>query len=158
VREIEVTVPAGIESGAAQTLVGAGSRVLAGHPAGDLEIVIQLEDHPSFRRDGDDVRSDLELPYVVAALGGEVDVLTLHGVRRLRVPEGTATDSELRLRGLGVPHRFRSGSGDHIARAKLRIPERLSQRARELIAEFDAVAGIYEDTSIIGKIRSFFSG
>lgn len=101
--------------------------------------------------------SDVQVPYVVAALGGEVEVATLHGVQKLRIPEGTQSGEQLRLRGQGVPHRFRGGAGDHLVRAKIKIPERLSPRARALVAEFDGAVS-YEDAGLLGKIRSFFSG
>jgi molecular chaperone DnaJ len=157
-REVEVTVPPGIEAGASQVISGAGNRTQPGAPAGDLEVVIQIEDHAVFTREGDDVLCDLELAYTVAALGGEVDVHTLHGAQRLRIPEGTPVGAELRLRGLGVPHRFRGGAGDHVARVKLKVPQRLSPRARELVTQFEAEVGPYEGEGLLGKLRNFFSG
>lgn len=157
-RELDITIPAGIEAGASQLIAQGGSRLLPTDRPGDLEIVIQVQAHARFRRDGDDVFADVDVPYVTAALGGELEVETLHGPQRIRVPEGTLADAEVRLRGQGVPHRFRSGAGDHVARVKLRVPGQLSQRARELITQFEEAVGSYEDASLLGKLRGFLFG
>jgi molecular chaperone DnaJ len=136
-RTIEVTLPPGIESGAAQTLVGGGSRPSPAAPVGDLELVIRVRPHSVFRREGDDVLVDLDVPFAVATLGGRVEVDSLGGRTRVRVAPGTQAGSVLRLRGKGVPHRFRPGAGDQLCVARVRVPENLSPRAVQLVRQLD---------------------
>ena len=156
-RTIEVQVPPGIESGATQTIPNGGSRARPTGPSGDLELVIRILEHPLYRREGDDVLVDLPLPFTTAALGGEVEVPTLHGLRSLRVPPGTQAGVELKLRGEGVPHRFRAGRGDHRLVVKVQIPARLTERAKALVQEFDEVQGDYGETGLLGRLKGLFS-
>jgi molecular chaperone DnaJ len=153
-RQIEVTVPAGIESDAAQTIVGAGNEARLGRPPGDLELVIRVRPDERFRREGDDVHSDVAVPFHVCALGGSIEVTTVYGTETLHVPAGTQHGDELRLRGRGVPHRFRGGQGDHFARVRMTVPQVRSERARSLVAEYDAAA-LVED-GLFDKVRSWF--
>lgn len=157
-RTIEVQVPPGIESGATQTIPNGGSRVRPAGPSGDLELVIRILEHPSYRREGDDVLSELALSFTTLALGGDVEVRTLHGPRPLRVPPGTQPGVELKLRGEGVPHRFRAGRGDHRVRVRLQVPTRLTEHAKTLVQEFDAAQGDYEETGLLGRLKGLFSG
>ena len=156
-RTIEVTVPAGIEAGAAQLVVGGGSRLAPGVTAGDLELVIQIEDDANFVREGDDVLSELAISFARAALGGQVEVETLHGVRPLQIPSGAKSGDELQLRGEGVPHRFRSGAGSHRVRLRVVVPQMLSSRARDLLLQYDEAAREAE-SGLFGKLKSLLQG
>lgn len=156
VREIEVTVPAGIEDGASQTVRGGGHRVSVGRPAGDLELVIRVRPDARFSRRGDDVHSRIEIPFSICAAGGTVPVETVHGEETVDVPAGTNHGDEVRLRGRGMPHRFRSGHGDHFAEVVVRVPKAVTPRARELVQQFATEAE--QEEGLFDRVRSWFAG
>lgn len=137
-RNLSVTIPPGIEDSATQTVAGAGNRTSPSGEAGDLELVIRVGRHPLFRREGDDIFSKVEISFVQAALGAKVVVATLHGTSTLTVPAGTQHGDQLRMRGCGVPHRFRAGTGDHVLQVQVRIPTSLDARGRDLVKALDA--------------------
>ncbi len=134
-RSVDIEVPAGIMTGSAQTIRGAGHRSSPDSPPGDLEVVVDVASHSTLQRSGDDIKSMLEVPFTVAALGGQLDVETLRGIRSVKVPPGTQPGDVLRIRDEGVAKR-RGGLGDHLAVVDVQIPRRLSRRARDLVAEF----------------------
>jgi molecular chaperone DnaJ len=155
-REIEVNVPAGIEDGASQTVRGGGHRVAPERPPGDLELVIRVQPDARFTRQGDDVHSRIEVPFSLCAGGGSVELETVHGSERVDVPAGTAHGDEMRLRGRGIPHRFRGGLGDHYAEVAIQIPRATSERARELVLDYAAEAE--REDGLLDKVRAWFSG
>lgn len=154
-RTIDVKLPPGIEAGAALPVAGGGSRPAPGAPAGDLELVVQINPDPVFTREGDDVVSELPVTFVQAALGAEVTVETLYGSQTVRVPSGSRPGDEVRLKGMGVPHRFRSGAGHHRVKLRLTVPDKLTPRARELVQQFDAACQQGED-GFLGKLFGLF--
>jgi molecular chaperone DnaJ len=129
---LDVTVPPGIEEGATTLVAGAGNVSRAGRPAGDLELVFHVEEHPFFKRQRDDVVCSVPISFPVAALGGEVEVPTLEGKAKVRVPGGTQPGAVLRLKGKGIPKRT-GGRGDQRVEVTLEVPERLTPRQRELL-------------------------
>jgi molecular chaperone DnaJ len=138
---------------------GAGNRTRPEKAAGDLELLFQVEPHPFFRRDGDDIVCSVPITFVVAALGGEVEVPSLAGKLRVRVPQATQPGSVLRMKGKGAPHRFRNGRGDQLVEVSLEVPTALSPRARELIEQLGQELG--EDVqpqqrTFVEKLRSLF--
>ncbi len=156
-RSIEVSIPPGIEHGAAQTVVGAGSRVTPRSAAGDLELVIVVKAHPHFQREGDNVQSEVSISFPTAALGGDVTVETLRGKETLRIPPGTQAGDVLELRGKGIPHRFRPGAGHHLCLVRVRIPTQLSQRAKTLVSDFDTELTSSSESGVLDRLKSFFS-
>jgi molecular chaperone DnaJ len=154
-RTIDVKLPPGIEAGAALPVAGGGSRPAPGAPTGDLELVVQINPDPMFTREGDDVVSELPVTFVQAALGAELGVDTLRGRQTLRIPAGSRSGDELRLKGMGVPHRFRSGAGYHRVKLRLTVPEKLSPRARDLLQQFDAACQQGDD-GLLGKLFGLF--
>jgi molecular chaperone DnaJ len=154
-----VTSPAGIENGATRLIQGAGSCSRPDRPPGDLELLVQVEPHPFFRREGDDLVCQVPITFAVAALGGEVDVPSLSGKVRLRVPPGTQPGSLLRMKGKGAPHRYRTGHGDQLVEVNVEIPSELSPRARALIEELGRELG--EDVqpqqrTFVEKLKGLF--
>jgi molecular chaperone DnaJ len=156
VREVAVNVPAGIEDGASQTVRGGGNRARRQGPPGDLELMIRVAADPRFSRQGDDVHSRVEIPFSVCASGGTVQVTTVYGNEPIDVPPGTGHGDEVRLRGRGMPHRFRSGQGDHFAEVVMQIPRATSERARELVHEYAAASE--HESGLFDKVRSWFAG
>lgn len=121
-RTITVTIPAGIESGKVLRLRGQGQAGLRGGGQGDLLIEIKVAPHPSFTREGKNVRSDVRVPVTTALLGGKVDVPTLRGTVALKIPAGTSSDQTLRIRGQGIE--MKKGTGDHLIRVSIDVPKK----------------------------------
>jgi molecular chaperone DnaJ len=156
-KSLDVTLPPGIEHGATKVIEGAGNRPRADRPAGDLELVIDVVEHPFFRRNGDDIVCSVPITFAQAALGGEIDAPSLTGTIKVRVPPATQTGSVLRVKGKGVPHRFRSGAGDQLVEVALEVPMELTPRARELIEELGRELGEEvqpKQRSFVEKLRS----
>ncbi len=134
-RVLKVDVPAGIEHGATRVVEQGGHRIRPERAPGNLELLVEVAPHPFFRRVGDDIVCSVPISFVQAALGGEIDVPTLEGKIKLRVPPSTQPGQVLRVRSRGVEHRLRSGRGDQLVEVMVEIPSSLTPRARELIEE-----------------------
>lgn len=158
-REAEVTIPPGIEDGSSRIIDGAGSRVHPDRPAGDLEVVIEVAPHPFFRRDGSDVLCRVPVSFVHASLGGEVEVPTLDGKAKLRIPPATQPGSVLRIKGKGIPHRIRGGRGDQLVEVSVEVPTELSARARELLEQLGREMGTDvhpQQKTFVEKLKDLF--
>jgi molecular chaperone DnaJ len=158
-RVAEVSIPAGIEDGASRVVSGSGNRSRPDRPRGDLEVIVEVSEHPLFRREGDDVVCGVPISFVQAALGGEVEVPTLDGKVKLRVPPATQPGNVLRLRGKGIAHRIRGGRGDQLIEVQVEVPTELSARAKELIEELGRVLGedVQPQQKTFGeKLKSLF--
>jgi len=138
-RKIKVKIPAGVNSGNYLTLRGQGNAGLRGGPPGDLIVLIEVEEHESFERHGDDVLFDLPISFSQAALGAEVEIPTLEGKARISIPHGTQTGKILRMRGKGLPHLNGSGRGDQLVRITVWTPGSLSAKERELFQELSRI-------------------
>ncbi|MGC4090325.1 MAG: molecular chaperone DnaJ [Polyangiaceae bacterium] len=158
-RRLEVQIPAGIEPGSVQSVEGAGNRVRTDRPAGNLELVVEVEPHAFFRRVGDDIVCKIPISFSQAALGGEVEVPTLEGNVRLRVPPATQVGSVLRLRGKGIAHRVRNGHGDQLVEVTIEVPSALSERGRQLLIELGHELGDDvqpQEASFMEKLKGLF--
>lgn len=158
-RKLDVDVPAGIEPGSSKTVSGAGHRLQPHRPAGDLELLIDVAPHPFFRRNGDDVVCSVPLTFTQAALGGEVEVPTLDGKVKLRVPPSSQPGATLRIRGRGFPRHLRSGSGDQLVELAVEVPTQLSDRAKTLLEELGHELGEEvqpQQRSFLEKLKALF--
>ncbi len=158
-RTLAVEIPAGIEDAATRTVNQAGNRVRIDKPPGNLELVIRVGTHQFFRRVGDDIVCKVPISFAQAALGGEIDVPSLAGRLKVRVPPSTQPGAILRVRGKGFPYRIRGGRGDQLVEVAVEVPSHLSDRARELIEELGHELG--EDVSpqqhsFMEKLRGLF--
>src|SRR3990172_9098628 len=134
-RTVSVEIPEGVPDGVQLRVQGRGEAGETGAPPGDLFVVVRVKDHPTFLRDGEDVIMELPVSFSQAALGGEIEVPTLEGTARLRIPPGTQTHTLLRLRGKGLP-RFRAeGRGDQLVRVLVTPPTRLRGEERKLLED-----------------------
>jgi curved DNA-binding protein len=133
--EISVKIPAGVDSGARLRLAGKGGSGIGGGPAGDLflDIVVRPDGH--FTREGDDIISPQQIPFSLACLGGSLDVQTLDGTKRIKVPAGIGTGTKIRLKGLGFPRMGKNGRGDLYVLIGVSVPQHLTPRQRELVEE-----------------------
>src|SRR6185436_3122899 len=114
-REITIVVPPGMKDGSVKTLKGEGEPGRGGAAAGDLHVLIRIAEHAQFRRDGADVRSEQAISFAQAALGAVIDVQTLDGAVKMRIPEGTQPGRVFRIRGRGIPQAAGKSAprGDH---------------------------------------------
>jgi curved DNA-binding protein len=106
-----------------------------GGPAGDVYLQISIRNHPVFERDGDDLIVEKEIKFSEAALGTTIEVPTLEGMKKVNVRAGTQSHTKLRLRGLGVPHFQATGRGDQFVKVIVKVPQRVSEKAKKLIEE-----------------------
>lgn len=132
---VTITVPEGIEDGRTLRLRDMGGAGVRGGPPGDLLVRLRVKTDAHYRREGNDVHSDVEVPFTVAALGGKVPVRTLRREVRLTIPAGTSSGRTLRLRGEGV------NGGDHIVHVRITVPRRLDKRQKELMEELRSSLG-----------------
>jgi molecular chaperone DnaJ len=139
-RTLSVKIPAGVETGNTIRLSGEGELGEYGGPPGDLYIYLTVEPHSLFKRDGQDVVLDVPLSFAQAALGTEIEIPTLKGKEKLKVPAGTQPGQLFRLRGKGFPYLQRSGAGDQVCRVTVEVPTKLSAKQKDLLKEFDCLA------------------
>lgn len=121
-RQVEVKIPAGVDTGQRLRLQGEGEDGRLGGPAGDLYVVLQVAPHERFRREGPHVLAEVDISYPQAVLGAEIEVETLHGTETVEVPPGTEPGRQFRLRGEGIQRLDGRGRGDHLVFAKITIP------------------------------------
>ena len=142
---VPVGVPAGVADGAEMRVPGRGTPGAAAGRPGDLYVTVQVEPHPLFRREGDDLHLVVPVAVHEAALGARIEVPTLDGAVRLRVPPGTQSGQRFRLRERGVPSPRGGGRGDLVVEVRLVLPAVLDERSKELLREFGRING--EDVS-----------
>jgi molecular chaperone DnaJ len=161
-RELSVNVPAGVEDGTRIRLSGEGEAGLRGGPAGDLYIFLSLKPHSIFQRDGADLFCRFPLALTAAALGGEIEVPTLDGGKAaVKVPEGTQTGKQFRLKGKGMPVLRSRDKGDLYIQVVVETPQNLTRRQRELLQEFDresSGATHPESAGFFGRVKEFLAG
>jgi curved DNA-binding protein len=138
-RDYEVNIPVGVRDGQRIRLAGEGGPGISGGPPGDLFLRVRLKPHPRFRVDGRDLHTDLPVSPWEAALGATVELRTLDGTTRVRVPAGSSTGRKLRLRGQGLPGP-RGAHGDLYAHVKVMVPSKLSAEERELFERLAEVS------------------
>lgn len=166
-RKITVKIPAGIATGQQLRLHGEGEHGQGGGPTGDLYVVIHVEDHPFFHREGDDLWCEVPVTYPTLVLGGKIRVPTLNGNESVNVPKGTQTGTRLRLRAKGIPHVSGRGHGDLLVTVKAEVPHKLSQEQQALVEQLDqtmprrsfepnSLAGDEEHPPFFERVRNIF--
>jgi molecular chaperone DnaJ len=135
-KTLSVKVPAGVDTGDRIRLYGEGEAGTMGGPAGDLYVVVNVREHAIFQRDGKHLYCEVPISFADAALGGELEVPTLDGRVKLKIPEATQTGKMFRLRGKGVVPVRGGGAGDLMCRVVVETPVNLDKRQRELLEEF----------------------
>ncbi|MFA5089727.1 MAG: molecular chaperone DnaJ [Candidatus Omnitrophota bacterium] len=133
-RKIKVKIPAGVDTGSHLRIRGEGESASGGR--GDLYVIIELIPHQFFHRHDNDIITEINISLVKAILGGEIDVPTLEGQVKMKVPAGTQSGRIFRLREKGIPDLHGQGSGDELVKVNVEIPTRLSSQQRQLIEEF----------------------
>jgi molecular chaperone DnaJ len=138
---LNVRIPAGVDNGSRLKLRGEGETGHNNGPAGDLYVVLHVREHPLFTRQGNDIICDVPISFTQAALGTEIDVPTLHGKMKMRIPAGTQSGSVFRLKNKGVPDVRGYGQGDHMVRAIVETPKKLTPQQRDLLEELARTSG-----------------
>lgn len=162
-RHIEqtVSIPAGVDDGTQIRISGEGEPGPNRGPHGDLYVVTQVKPHRYFRRSRDDIVLDLSINLAQAALGAEVEVPTVDGAEKLRIPAGTESGRSFRMRGKGVPHLRRSGRGDQVVIISVEVPKRLSEEQRRLFEELAETLGTEvtpQERSLLDDLKDLLSG
>jgi len=140
-RTLSVNIPAGVEDGTRIRLAGEGEAGLRGGPAGDLYIFLGIAPHEFFQRDGSDLFCRVPISMVTAALGGQIDVPTVEGgMTRVKIPEGTETGKQFRLKGKGMPVLRSKMTGDMYIQVDVETPKSLSKRQKDLLKEFEELS------------------
>ncbi|MDA0318920.1 MAG: molecular chaperone DnaJ [Paracoccaceae bacterium] len=158
-RSLSVNVPAGVETGTRIRLSGEGEAGMRGGPAGDLYIFIEVEEHKIFNRDGLNLFCRVPVSMSSAALGGDIEVPTIDGGRsRVKIPQGSQSGRQMRLRGKGMPAIKSSHSGDMFIELAVETPVNLTSRQKELLREFEKLSedNNPESTSFFSSVKSFW--
>ena len=158
--KISVKVPAGVESDTRIRYSGEGEAGRFGGPAGDFYVVLDVKPHRFFERDGDDLHCVIPVSFPQAALGAEVELQTLDGTETIKVPEGTQSGKEIKLRGKGVPHLNSHGKGDLIVEVRVQTPSKLNRQQRDLLkqlAETISVENTPHARGLFSKVKQMFS-
>ena len=138
-RSLSVNIPAGVETGTRIRLAGEGEAGMRGGPTGDLYIFIEVENHPIFDREGTHLHCRVPVSMITAAMGGTIEVPTMDGGRsRVKIPAGSQSGRQMRLRGKGMPALRGGGAGDMFIELAVETPVNLTARQKELLREFEA--------------------
>ncbi|MED4151668.1 molecular chaperone DnaJ [Priestia aryabhattai] len=140
-RKINVKIPAGVDDGQQLRVSAQGEPGVNGGPPGDLYVVFHVRTHEFFERDGDDIYCEMPLTFAQAALGDEVEVPTLHGKVKLKIPAGTQTGTKFRLKGKGVANVRGYGQGDQHIHVRVVTPTKISEKQKQLLREFAELSG-----------------
>ena len=162
-KTLAVKIPAGVDEGDRIRLSGEGESGVNGGPPGDLYVVIHQKDHGVFKRDGDDLHCEMPISFSHAALGGEIEIPTLDGSAKIKVPPETQTGQVFRLRGKGIKGVRSSYPGDLLCEVVIETPVRLTDRQKELLREMEEINkrdGSRHNPrakSFMDKVREFFA-
>lgn len=161
-RQVSISIPAGVDAGSRLKLTGEGDPGLNGGPAGDLYVVLDIAPHEKFQRDGQTVYSEAEISFAQATLGAEIEVPTLDGPSKLKIPAGTQPATRFSLKGKGIPRLGSRSRGDHVVIVSVTVPRKLSSHQKELLEEFERSFGSVEDDSsgphgIKDKLKNLFT-
>lgn len=158
---VKVTVPAGVEDGQQMRLAGQGEAGYNDGPYGDLYVVFRVEDSPIFEREGSEIFYDQTITFVQATLGDEIEVPTVHGRVKLKIPAGTQTGTVFRLKGKGAPKLRGSGNGDQQVTVNIETPTSLKDEQKKLLREFAELSGdkaaIEQEEGFFDKMKDAFS-
>lgn len=161
-KRISVTIPAGVDDGSQLRVAGEGEAGFNGGPPGDLYIILRVKPHEFFERQGDDIYCEMPINFAQAALGDEIEVPTLDGKVKLKIPAGTQSGTFFRIKGKGVPHLRGYGQGDQHVRVVVVTPKNLTEKQKDLLREiFDLDQSTYEEQhghSFFDKVKKAFRG
>ena len=158
-RSLSVNIPAGVETGTRIRLAGEGEAGMRGGPTGDLYIFIEVGEHRLFQRDGTNLYCRVPVSMVDASLGGDIEVPTIDGGRsRVKIPEGSQSGRQMRLRGKGMPALRGSNHGDMFIELSVETPVKLTSKQKELLREFDKLSAENnpQSSSFFSAVKGFW--
>jgi molecular chaperone DnaJ len=158
-RKLSVRIPPGVDGASQIRITGEGEAGPRGGPHGNLYVALDVQPHPYFIREGNDVLLELPLNIAQATLGAELEIPTVDGTETLRIPPGTQTGTPFRLRGKGVPYLRGGGRGDQIVVSRVVVPSRLTDQQRRLFQELEKSLepeeiGGQQDEGFFGRLKS----
>lgn len=159
-KRIRVNIPAGVDTGSRIKLSGEGEHGSNSGPAGDLYIAIQVKEHPIFERVDNDIYCEVPISFTQVALGTEIEVPTLEGAARLKIPSGSQTNKVFRLRNKGIAHLRGNRRGDLHVRIIVETPTNLTSKQRDLLTEFEKLSNEASHpmhTKFMNKLKGLFS-
>src|SRR3989338_4779643 len=148
-RKIEIKIPAGAEEGTNLRIRGEGEAGEKGAETGDLYVIVHMREHDVFERHGDDIYVKINISFATAALGGEIEVPTLDGKAKLKIPSGTQSNTVFRMKGKGIPYLHGYGTGNENVEVIVEVPKKITKKQKELLKEFDKESG---KKGFLGKI------
>jgi molecular chaperone DnaJ len=157
---IHVSIPAGVEEGTRIRYQGEGDGGRFGGPSGDLYIVLSVKPHQFFERDGNDLHCVLPVSFTQAALGADLEIPTLEGHATLKIPEGTQSGKEFRMRAKGVPYLNERGRGDLIVQVVVQTPKKLTRIQKELLRQLGdtlTIENVPTSRRLFDKVKEMFS-
>ena len=161
-RTLSVNIPSGVEDGTKIRLAGEGEAGVRGGPAGDLYIFLSIKPHEFFQRDGADIFCRVPISMTTAALGGQIDVPSIDGEKsRVKVPEGTESGRQFRLKGKGMPVLRSKQMGDMYIQVEVETPKNLSRKQRDLLEAFERESNREtspQSSGFFSKVKEFFEG
>jgi molecular chaperone DnaJ len=159
-KNISVTIPEGVDNGMQIRVSGQGEPGVNGGPPGDLYIVLRVREHDFFERDGQNIYCEMPITFVQATLGDEIEVPTLTGRVKLKIPAGTQTGTFFRIKGKGVPSVRGQIQGDQHVKVKIMTPKSLNEKQKELLREFASVSGEHipeeQSAGFFDKVKKAF--
>ena len=162
-KTLAVKIPAGVDEGDRIRLSGEGEGGVNGGPSGDLYVVIHLKEHTVFARDGNDLHCEMPVSFTLAALGGEIEIPTLDGQAKVKIPAETQSGQTMRLRGKGIKGVRATHPGDLLCRIVVETPVRLTERQKELLRELEEINHRDRDRhnprakSFMERMKAFFT-
>ncbi len=159
-KTLSVKIPSGVDNGDRIRLGGEGEAGVNGGPPGDLYVVVHLKEHPVFKRHGDDLHCEMPISFATAALGGEIEIPTLDGHAKIKIPSETQSGKVFRLRSKGIKGVRSHAPGDLLCHMMVETPVNLSERQRELLREFESLSPGRNNhpraQSFMDKVKAFF--
>jgi len=158
IKKIKVNIPAGVDDGSTLRLAKEGEPGERGGRSGDLYIVLHVEKHPIFERDGSDIICEVPISFTEAALGAEIEVPSLNGLIKMKIPPGTHSGKVFRLKNKGIIDLKTNIRGDQLVRVVIEVPTNLTPKQRELLIEFAKISGENHPVkeSFFKKIKNLF--
>jgi molecular chaperone DnaJ len=156
---IKITIPAGVDNDTRMRIAGEGEPGDQGGPRGDLYCYISVDKHPIFERNGDDIICDIPISYTQAALGAHIEVPTISGMGKLKIPGGTQSGQAFRMKNQGVPNVKGYGRGDEIVRVHIDTPKKLTKEQRKLLEQLQELESSNPSDQCAGfldKIKDLF--
>lgn len=159
-KKIKINIPAGVDNGSIINVAGEGAPGEKGGPPGDLYVVLTVEPHTLFEREGNDIVCEVPITFVQATLGDTIEVPTLEGKVKHKIPEGTQSGTVFRMKGKGVTNPRGFGKGDQYVKVVIETPKNLSDEQKDLLRKFAAAGN--EDSheqrkSFFGKVKDMFN-